>query len=472
MKIDFPRLHEVSVLVVGDVMLDRYWEGPAARISPEAPVPVVNIEQVLEYPGGAGNVALNLAALGSRASLLAPCGDDAAADILEGLLNAASVDTYLQRVRSCKSTIKLRVMSRQQQLIRLDFEEPKAANLPGITPDLMETLLDRCSVIVLSDYAKGALVQAPELIAASRERGIPVLVDPKGTDFERYRGAYMLTPNLQELESVVGHCEHESDLITQTDQLIKELELEAVLVTRGEAGMTLLRKNQPEVHLPAQAREVFDVTGAGDTVIATLAAAIASDTSLEEAAALANFAAGIVVAKAGTATVSEPELRHAILASRGYDRGTLTVEQLELAIVDARRHQERIVFTNGCFDVLHAGHVAYLEQAKQLGDRLVVAVNSDKSVRRLKGSGRPINPSDRRMAVLAGLESVDWVVEFDQDTPHELLSALKPDVIVKGGDYPDKESVVGWEIVEAYGGEVRILDYVADVSTSKIVDQL
>ncbi|MEM6580027.1 MAG: bifunctional D-glycero-beta-D-manno-heptose-7-phosphate kinase/D-glycero-beta-D-manno-heptose 1-phosphate adenylyltransferase HldE [Pseudomonadota bacterium] len=472
MKINFPRLNQASVLVVGDVMLDRYWEGPAARISPEAPVPVVKVEQVSEYPGGAGNVALNLATLGCGASLLAPSGDDTDADVLESVLGAASVDTQLLRNKAHKSTVKLRVMSRQQQLIRLDFEEPAAESMPAVTSESLKPLLDGVGAVVLSDYAKGALANVQDLLAVCRKRGVPVLVDPKGSDFARYRGAHVLTPNLLELESVVGHCEHESELVARAGQLITELDLQALLVTRGEAGVTLLRKDQPELHLPAYAREVFDVTGAGDTVIATLAAGIASGTSLETSAALANLAASIVVAKAGTATVSEPELRQAMLLAHGFDRGSLTIEQLELAVLDARKRQERIVFTNGCFDVLHAGHVAYLEQARQLGDRLVVAVNSDESVERLKGAGRPINPVDRRMAVICGLEAVDWVVAFEQDTPHDLLSMLKPDVLVKGGDYEGKESVVGWEIVEAYGGEVQVLDYVTGVSTSKIVDQL
>ncbi|MEM8659992.1 MAG: PfkB family carbohydrate kinase, partial [Pseudomonadota bacterium] len=285
MKFNFPRLNKASVLVVGDVMLDRYWEGPAARISPEAPVPVVNVEQVSEYPGGAGNVALNLATLGCDARLLAPIGDDSDADLLEEVLGAASVDTHLLRNKACKSTVKLRVMSRQQQLIRLDFEETPADSMSPLTSEYLEPLLDGVAAVVLSDYAKGALAQAPELLAVCRKCGVPVLVDPKGRDFARYRGAHVLTPNLLELESVVGHCEHESELVTRAGQLITELELQALLVTRGEAGMTLLRKDQPELHLPAHAREVFDVTGAGDTVIATLAAGIASGTSLEASAA-------------------------------------------------------------------------------------------------------------------------------------------------------------------------------------------
>jgi D-beta-D-heptose 7-phosphate kinase/D-beta-D-heptose 1-phosphate adenosyltransferase len=297
-------------------------------------------------------------------------------------------------------------------------------------------------------------------------------VDPKGTDFSRYRGATLLTPNLHELEAVVGPCPSEGELVAKGNRMMAELELESLLVTRGEHGMTLLRPGVEELHMPARAREVFDVTGAGDTVIGVLAAAVAAGAAMPAAVALANIAAGIVVAKLGTASVSAPELRRAVQQDQGSERGALTLEQLRIAVADARSQGERVVFTNGCFDIIHAGHVAYLEQARKLGDRLIVAVNSDDSVRRLKGRGRPINQEDRRMAVLAGLEAVDWVVCFREDTPVDLLQSLQPDILVKGGDYADKTGVVGWQFVEAYGGEVRVLDFVDDVSTTAIVSRI
>jgi D-beta-D-heptose 7-phosphate kinase/D-beta-D-heptose 1-phosphate adenosyltransferase len=472
MKLEMPRFNEASVLVLGDVMLDRYWEGPTSRISPEAPVPVVKVEQTTERPGGAGNVALNIAALGTGARLCASCGDDASADSLQDMLTGAGVDCVLTRLAGQTTTTKLRVVSRHQQLIRLDFEEPATAAAAFAPAGDLPTLLDGCKVLVLSDYAKGALADPGALIVAARQREIPILVDPKGSDFSRYRGASLLTPNLPELEAIVGPCVTEAALVARGGQLMAELELGALLVTRGEHGMTLLRPGLPELHLPARAREVFDVTGAGDTVIAVLAAAVAAGSDLEQASALANIAAGIVVGKVGTAVVSAPELRRAAQRDQGSERGALSLEQLQLAIADARSQGERVVFTNGCFDIIHAGHVAYLEQARNLGDRLVVAVNSDASVRRLKGKGRPINPADRRMTVLAGLEAVDWVVVFEDDTPLEMLTTLEPEVLVKGGDYAGKESVVGWELVEAYGGEVRVLDFVDDVSTSAIVSRI
>jgi D-beta-D-heptose 7-phosphate kinase/D-beta-D-heptose 1-phosphate adenosyltransferase len=447
MKLDMPRFDQARVLVLGDIMLDRYWEGGTSRISPEAPVPVVKVAQINDRPGGAGNVALNIAALGAAAALSGYTGDDEMADSLADILGGAGVDCAFTRVTDHPTITKLRVVSRHQQLIRLDFEEASLSAVGASLEEKFDQQLEDCGALVLSDYAKGALDSPGPFIARARKRGVPVLVDPKGTDFARYRGATLITPNLHEFEAVVGH-------------------------SRGEHGMTLLRPGQEELHLPARAREVFDVTGAGDTVIATLAAAVAGGASLPEAVVLANIAASIVVGKLGTATVSVPELRRAVQEEQGSERGVVTPEQLQIAVADARSQGERVVFTNGCFDIIHAGHVTYLEQARQLGDRLVVAVNSDDSVRRLKGSGRPINPEDRRMAVLAGLESVDWVVCFSDDTPKPLLRALQPDILVKGGDYQGKEEVVGWEIVEEYGGQVEVVGMVDSVSTTAIVEKI
>lgn len=472
MKLDMPRFDRAKVLVIGDIMLDRYWEGGASRISPEAPVPVVKVEQIKDRPGGAGNVALNTAALGVQTTLCGYTGDDAMADSLQDMLTGTGVQCVFTRLPDHPTITKLRVISRQQQLIRLDFEEP-VPNSTGVLLDSgLEELLQGCHALVLSDYAKGTLREPGALIEAARARGIPVLVDPKGADFARYRGATLLTPNLQELEAVVGRCETEVDLVAGGEKLMGELDLGALLVTRGEQGMTLLRPGEEELHLPARAREVFDVTGAGDTVIAVLAAAVAGGAALPQAVTLANIAASIVVGKMGTAEVSAYELRRAVQQEQGSERGALSLEQLRLAVADARADGERVVFSNGCFDILHAGHVSYLAQARQLGDRLIVAVNDDASVRRLKGKGRPINPCERRMAVLAGLESVDWVVNFLQDTPEDLLRVLQPDVLVKGGDYQRKEDVVGWEIVEEYGGSVALMGAIDNLSTTNIVSKI
>lgn len=470
MKLSMPRFDQAPVLVVGDVMLDRYWHGGTSRISPEAPVPVVKVDQIEDRPGGAANVALNIAALGAPASLVGVTGADEAADSLANSLKAAGVVARFQRIAHQPTIVKLRVMSRHQQLLRIDFEEPFATDGLALSEEV-DSLLEGVKVLVLSDYGKGALKNHQVLIQAARARGIPVLADPKGKDFSIYRGASVITPNLSEFEAIVGHCSDESELVAKGAQLMHELELGALLVTRGEHGMTLLRPEHAALHLPARAREVFDVTGAGDTVISTLAAALAAGEELPNAVGLANLAASIVVGKLGTAAISAPELRRAIQREEGSERGVLGLEQLLLAVDDARAHSEKIVFTNGCFDILHAGHVTYLEQARAQGDRLIVAINDDASVSRLKGPGRPINSVDRRMAVLAGLGAVDWVISFAEGTPENLLEHIKPDVLVKGGDY-SVDQVVGADIVSAYGGEVKVLGLVENSSTTAIVEKI
>ena len=470
MNLTMPRFDTAPVLVVGDVMLDRYWHGPSERISPEAPVPVIKVDLIEDRPGGAGNVALNIAALGAPAWLVGVTGEDEAAEILQRRLNAAGVYCAFQAHPEQPTITKLRVISRHQQLLRVDFEEPFNTDGDALLATVAG-LLDKVKVLVLSDYGKGALVNHQALISLARERSVPVLADPKGKDFSIYRGATMITPNMAEFEAVVGRCAHEQELVDKGMALIAELDLQALLITRSEHGMTLLRQGEAALHLPARAREVFDVTGAGDTVISTVATALAAGESLSHAVALANLAAGIVIGKLGTAAISAPELRRAIHQAQGAGRGVMSADQLLVAVEDARVHGERIVFTNGCFDIIHAGHVGYLEEARAQGDRLVVAINDDASVTRLKGPGRPINAVERRMTVLAGLEAVDWVVSFADDTPEALLELIRPDVLVKGGDY-GIDQVVGAPIVQAYGGEVKVLTLVDSCSTTAIVEKI
>lgn len=467
----FPPFDQASVLVVGDVMLDRYWYGSTSRISPEAPVPVVRITRTEDRPGGAANVALNIAALGGQAWLVGVTGQDEAAASLAEQLHSVGVQTDFQQVAGQPTIVKLRAMSRQQQLLRMDFEETFAVDVPALQQQVERRLDDGVKVMILSDYGKGSLVNHPQLIAAARARGVAVLADPKGSDFSIYQGATLLTPNLAEFEAVVGACHDEQQLLERGLAMLQQLTLDALLITRGEQGMTLIRAGQPAIHLPAQAREVFDVTGAGDTVISTLATALAAGQDLPDAMHLANVAAGIVVGKLGTATVSAPELRRAVQGELRHGRGMLGLQQLQAAVVEAKARGEKVVFTNGCFDILHAGHVHYLEQARELGDRLIVAINDDASVTALKGPGRPINSVDRRMAVLAGLGAVDWVTSFADDTPIALLKLLQPDVLVKGGDY-GVEGVVGGDLVRAYGGEVKVLGLVENSSTTAIVEKI
>ena len=471
MKLEMPPFQQAKLLVIGDVMLDRYWHGAALRISPEAPVPVVQVGNQEDRPGGAGNVALNIAALGSAATLIGVVGKDDNAQDLESRLTAAGVYCEFLKSEDKPTITKLRVISQHQQLIRLDFEEKFDEKDVADLQSLAKSLLPSAQVLVLSDYAKGALQDVAALIELARKQNIPIIVDPKGTDFKKYRGSTLITPNFSEFEAVVGTCANEEELVKKGLKLMSDLELQAMLITRGEHGMTLLLPDSEELHLPARAREVFDVTGAGDTVISVLASALAAGDSLADATGIANLAAGLVVGKLGTAAISGPELRRAILAEQDSGMGVMTAEQLNIAVHDAKAHGEKIVFTNGCFDIIHAGHVGYLSEAKKLGDRLVVAINADDSVSRLKGAGRPINPVDRRMAVLDGLEAVDWVVNFEEDTPEALLKSLQPDILVKGGDY-SLEQVVGGEYVLSYGGEVKALEFLDDCSTSAIVEKM
>lgn len=470
MQLQLPHFSNTQVLIVGDVMLDRYWSGTTSRISPEAPVPVVHIQETEERPGGAGNVALNLAALGCEVNLFAACGQDAAADGLENKLRAAGVTCYLQRLAGFPTITKLRILSLHQQLIRLDFEEKfPVIDISQLLNDFNK-LLSSVNIIIISDYAKGCAQYAQQIIAAARKKNVPVFVDPKGQDFSLYQGATLLTPNRREFEAIVGPCHDEAEIIHKGNKLLEQYDLEALLITRGEQGMTLLCKNKPELHLPARAREVYDVTGAGDTVIATLAASYASQKDLPKAAMLANLAAGIVVGKLGAATVNVPELRRALQEEQSSGRGVMTEDQLIIAAQDARAHGERIVMTGGCFDILHAGHVAYLEEAKSYGDRLIVVVNDDASVTKLKGPARPINTLARRMAVLAGLSAVDWVVSFSEDTPERIVNLINPDVWVKGGDYRVEDLPEGRSVI-ANGGEVKIIKYVEGCSTSAIIEK-
>ena len=457
-------------------MLDRYWSGGTSRISPEAPVPVVRVDLDEGRAGGAANVASNIAALGASVDLIGVTGADEAAQLLQQQLQQVGVGCHLEATAAATIT-KLRVVSHQQQLLRLDFEpDPKQFHRPQLSHQIATALeAKRYDVVVLSDYGKGVLHDPQPLIAAARAAAVPVLVDPKGRDFSRYRGATLITPNLAEFEAVVGHCRDETELLVRGEQLREALALEALLITRGGEGMTLIQAHRAPLHQPTRAREVYDVTGAGDTVIAVLAAAYAAGEDLAAAVTLANLAAGIVVGKLGTATVTADELRQALPPSQRdvsqQPHGVVTEAQLQQQLEAARRRGERVVMTNGCFDLLHAGHVRYLQQAAALGDRLVVAVNDDASVRQLKGASRPINPLAERMAVLAGLASVDWVVPFSEQTPQRLICRLLPDLLVKGGDY-QPEQIAGGECVVAAGGEVVVLDFLEGCSTSAIVARM
>lgn len=471
MKPILPDYQNSGVLIIGDVMLDRYWHGPTGRISPEAPVPVVKVENNEERPGGAANVAMNIASLGGHAHIVGLTGIDEPAKVLNETLSALKVKCDFVSIPNYPTITKLRVLSRGQQLLRLDFEDKFENVEPELILDRMVQTLPKVNAVVLSDYAKGALDQVQLFIQKARQSGVPVFVDPKGADFERYRGATLLTPNMTEFELVVGKVKSEADLVSKGLALIEQYDFDALLVTRSEHGMTLLRRDKAPFNLPTLAKEVFDVTGAGDTVISVLAASVAAGKELDEACALANAAAGIVVGKLGTSTVSTIELAEAVHGSQDTDYGVVNEQALIEAVKNAQAKGEKVVMTNGCFDILHAGHVSYLNHAAELGNRLIVAVNTDESVKRLKGPGRPVNSTDRRMAVLAGLGAVDWVIPFSEETPQRLIGEVLPDLLVKGGDYKVEEIAGGKEVI-ASGGEVKVLNFEDGCSTTEIINAI
>ncbi|MGV6852643.1 MAG: bifunctional D-glycero-beta-D-manno-heptose-7-phosphate kinase/D-glycero-beta-D-manno-heptose 1-phosphate adenylyltransferase HldE [bacterium] len=444
-----------QILVVGDVMLDQFYKGHCQRISPEAPVPVVHVQEVEGRAGGAANVAANIASLGGTVTLLSAIGQEEAGTELKDVLSQLKVKQALISDPTIKTTTKLRVLGQQQQLIRLDFEQKLAEQFTQPLAESFARKLEGHKLVILSDYAKGVLRQPQDFIRLCKQRSIPVLVDPKGLDYEKYRGATLIKPNFSEFKQVVGEVESENQLVEKAHNLLQQLDVNYLLVTRSEQGMTLIEKGRQVIHVHSRAREVFDVTGAGDTVIATLATAMASGQTIDEALHLANVAAGIVVGRVGTARVSVEDI------SQHSGQTTLMeklpkLDQLKEFVNEAQQEGKRVVLTNGCFDIIHAGHIDSLRRARALGDYLIVAVNSDDSVKGLKGESRPFNKLQDRMEVLAALESVSWVVAFDQDTPQQLIEYLLPDVLVKGGDYQVHE-IAGAAAVQKQGGEVVIL---------------
>ena len=465
-----PRFDHARVLTLGDAMLDRYWHGDTSRISAEAPVPVIDVKDREDRLGGAANVALNVAALGASSSLVAVLGMDESGAILKAKLGSAGIVDHTVEQTDYPTVTKLRLVSHGQQMVRADFEHIKplaaAPLLPGFLAALQYT-----DVVILSDYDKGVISDPQAFIQPARAANKTIIVDPKHKDFALYAGATIIKPNRSEFLKAVGAWANDAELVAKCRELIARLGLQAILVTRDSDGLILVQKDQSPLHLPARKREVYDLSGAGDTVVATLGAALSAGETMNDAVAMANVAAGIAVSKPGIVSVSGPELRLELSRDQSFERGMLSEEQLLLAADEARVRGERIVFTNGCFDILHAGHVDYLTEARQRGDRLVVAINGDASVHRLKGEGRPINTVSRRMAMLAGLSAVDWVVSFEEDTPLRLLEALRPDVLVKGGDY-GIEQVVGGEMVRDYGGEVAVLNLVPDLSTTALVEKI
>jgi D-beta-D-heptose 7-phosphate kinase/D-beta-D-heptose 1-phosphate adenosyltransferase len=472
------KVSDQRVMVVGDLMLDEYLWGNVERISPEAPVQVVDIVREDIRLGGAGNVINNLIGLGAQVIVASVLGDDGDAMRLRERLAQRGVDAggiifEMQR----KTSRKTRVLASNQNVVRID-RESRAPILPESEEALLEFIcsrLDCVDVMLLSDYLKGVLTPTllAKLIPMARKQKVPVIVDPKGIDFNKYRGATLLTPNRKEAQLASGvNFVTEQDLLDTGERFVRELELDSLVLTRSEEGMSLFTKTGEPVHLPTQAHEIYDVSGAGDTVLALLGLGLGSGLSLEDAASLANVAAGIVVGKVGTSTISVEEVRqHFAGELLESDFKVKSRSDLIEKLAEERSRGRKVVFTNGCFDLLHAGHVRYLQKARQLGDLLVLGLNSDASIRRLKGDKRPLLGEVERAQILAALDCIDYLVIFDEDTPLELIRVLQPDVLAKGADYQVDE-VVGKDLVESYGGRVELVQFVEGKSTTNIINEI
>lgn len=471
-------LADLQVLVVGDLMLDEYIWGKVERISPEAPVQVVDVRRDDLRLGGAGNVINNLVALGARVKVVSVLGDDADGRLLRQQLNQLGVDTDGIVLAPGRITSrKTRVLASNQQIVRIDRETRAeiSSEQERRLADYIRAALPSCRAILVSDYLKGVLPEGllQEVIAAGRAAGVPVVVDPKGNDYRKYRGASVLTPNRKEAQTASGVTILDETSLCRAGQTLRQsLDLDALVLTRSEEGMSLFFRDGREAHMPTAAREVFDVSGAGDTVLSVIGLGLAAGLPLEAAAHLSNVAAGIVVGKVGTSTVTPSEILEAAgHEHRDSDLKIRDRQALAQLLATRRARGETTVFTNGCFDLLHVGHVKYLQAARKLGDLLVLGLNSDTSIRRLKGEKRPLIGEEERAHILAALDCVDYVVVFDEDTPLELIATLRPDILVKGADYTP-EGVVGKDLVESWGGRIELIHFVDGKSTTNIIEKI
>lgn len=467
-----PDFSSISILVAGDIMLDMYWFCDAHKVSAEAPVLVVNKKESQNCLGGAANVAFNLQSLGVQTSLSGVLGTDVAGNIVAEMLQQANIENICLTTDELSSITKLRVISHNQQLLRIDTETAVPKHIYAAISNKAQQALKDKQAVIISDYGKGSFSDPQPLIKAARKQGIPVLVDPKGNDYKKYTGATILTPNLKEFCAVVGECQTDAMIFQKAQDLCIQLELNAIIVTLSERGMAVIERDQPPVHIYTHAQTIADVTGAGDTVIATLAACLKTGMKLSDAAKIANLAASIIVAKLGTTAPSKLELQDAMLNLTRKKSGYISDETELLALVKvAKSRGERIVMTNGCFDLLHPGHVAYLQEAAKEGDHLIVAVNDDQSVRRLKGEKRPVNSLENRINMLTAINGVDWVCSFSEDTPKRLIAKILPDILIKGGDYRP-EDIVGYKEVIQANGQVKVLSLLAGHSSTELIKHI
>ena len=472
---------QANALVIGDVMLDRYLIGSVGRISPEAPVPIVLLNAQNERAGGAANVAANLALLGIKTHLIGCVGDDLEGKSLAKLISETGIENHLVTSNTRPTIAKTRVVSGHQQMLRLDQESSAVftdAENDALQANIHGALRASPTIVILSDYAKGLLSTdiCQDIIKTCAAKKIPVLVDPKGSDYSKYTGATALTPNKKEAAEACSTTVNDLELIAKASALKDCIKLQFLAVTRGDEGITLIDDNADENgvhHLTATAKQVFDVSGAGDTVIATLAAGLMHHLSPIESLTIANLAAGVVVGKVGTVPITQAELIEALQNAMGSEQAhkVCDLTQLLTKVKAWKQQKQKIVFTNGCFDLLHAGHVTYLEAAKKRGDKLILGLNTDRSVSAIKGPTRPVVHENDRARVLAALQSVDAVILFDEDTPLNLINAIKPNVIAKGSDY-SAEQVVGGVEVQSWGGEIALIDLVEGRSTSKLIQKL
>ena len=458
-----------KVLVVGDVILDTYCSGIVRRISPEAPVPIIDQEKVLNCLGGAANVALNLSSLGVDVGVMGILGKDSNAQVVMNLLSSAVIKTHMIESGDKPTINKIRVSANSHQLVRIDIEERFDTSSSNRLEELFKDEISNYDVVIFSDYAKGTLDCIANLISISNRYLKISIVDPKGVDFKKYAGASFVTPNLKEFYAVVGKVDDNS-FETAALKLCVDNNIESLLVTKSEKGMALYSTKYNSLELPTDAKEVFDVTGAGDTVVALLGACLSIGIDVNKAVSLSNKAAGIVVGKAGTSVVTIQEL---MSEERISEVSGQEFKQSELShVIDClRMDAKKIVMTNGCFDVLHVGHVEYLEQAKALGDYLVVLVNDDESVSRLKGDSRPINSLANRLKMLMSLRSVNAVMAFSEDTPENIYTVLLPDVLVKGADY-SVEEIAGSEAILQAGNRVELIEMTVGFSTTSLIEKI
>ena len=461
----------LKILVIGDLMLDQYWIGNVHRISPEAPVPILSSIKEKINLGGAANVALNCKSLGANVKVLGICGKDKYGSKLKFLMSKNKISYELIECKDLNTILKLRLTSQNQQLVRVDFENKFNKKSAIALYSIFLKNIDFADIIIISDYNKGSLLNIKKIIESAKLKQKKVIVDPKGNDFDKYFGADIITPNFFEFEKIVGKCRKENDIVKKGQDLIKKLDLKNLLITRGDKGMTLLG-NKGEINkLDAIKKQVFDVTGAGDTVVASLGVFWGSNFSIETSTFCANLAASVVVGNHGASNVSMKKLKSIIKDNRTFEDKFIPRSKIFQVTKKLKKQNRSLVLTNGCFDILHHGHISFLNEAKRMGDILIVAVNEDNSVKKLKGLNRPINDLHSRCKVLSALLSIDYITTFSEESPEKLIMEIIPDVLVKGGDYKINE-IAGGSFVLSKGGLVKALNYIDGVSTTKIIKEL